>query len=352
MPGERAGLRVTPLRFIRFATVCCFVLVFAAGIFATAAWQPAIAPINPPLATSFAPDVVKRGAELAAIGDCAVCHTAPAGRIFAGGRAIATPFGTIYSTNITPDAETGIGTWSEAAFQRALRNGVARDGSYLYPAFPYDHFTLVSDDDDKALYAFLMTRTPVQAPALTNDLPFPLKVRPVLYGWNLLFLRRGPYRADPAHDEAWNRGAYLVDGLGHCGDCHTPRNLFGAEQRDRRFAGGAAEGWTAYALDAASPAPVPWTAEALTQYLGRGFAAQHGVPRGPMADIASDLRSVPADDIRAIAIYVAAQMGSHGPERTQIAQQVVTQPLGLTIAAIDERLKVANEMRPAPLHTA
>jgi len=318
------GLRVRPLRIVRIFVVCCFVLALAAGIFAIAAWRPALDPINPPAATSFAPDLVKRGAELAGIGNCAFCHTAPAGRVFAGGRAIATPFGTIYSTNITPDAETGIGNWSQAAFQRALRNGVARDGSYLYPAFPYDHFTLVSDDDDKALYAFLMTRRPVSAPAQGNDLPFPLNVRLVLYGWNLLFLRPGPYRADPAHDEAWNRGAYFADGLGHCGSCHTPRNFLGAEQRDH-FAGGTVEGWTAYALNAASPAPVPWTAEALTQYLGRGFAEQHGVPRGPMADVAGDLRSVPADDIRAIAIFLAAQMGSHGPEQAQTAQQVVTQ---------------------------
>jgi mono/diheme cytochrome c family protein len=301
------------------------VLALLGGVFAIAAWQPAFDPIAPPAAASFDPDLVKRGAELAAIGDCGVCHTTAAGRAFAGGRAIPTPFGAIYSTNITPDPETGIGRWSEAAFQRALRRGVRRDGAYLYPAFPYDHFTLVSDDDDKALYAFLMTRQPVRAAAPDNELPFPLNVRLVLFGWDSLFLRPGPYHADSAHDDTWNRGAYFAEGLGHCGACHTPRNLLGAEKTDEKFAGGVAEGWTAYALDASSPAPVPWNAEALSQYLGHSFADDHGVARGPMADVANDLRSVPENDVRAIATYVAAQMGHRDATGAKTAQQVDSQ---------------------------
>jgi mono/diheme cytochrome c family protein len=212
------------------------------------AWHSPLPPIDPPAASSFDPAVVRKGAELALIGDCQTCHTAPGGRVFAGGLAMPTPFGTIYSTNITPDAKTGIGRWSEAAFTRAMRKGVDQSGRHLYPAFPYDHFTLTSDDDIKALYAFFMSRDPVEARAPANALPFPINVRLVLAGWKLLFLRQTRLDPDPSRDQAWNRGRYLVEGLGHCGACHTPRNLMGAEEKSRAFEGGEAEGWRAYAL--------------------------------------------------------------------------------------------------------
>ncbi len=290
----------------RITVVVCLIVAIAIGVGVFAAWQPAIAPIAPPAAASFDAAQVQRGAALAAIGNCDTCHTARGGRDFAGGVAVPTPFGTIYSTNITPDPDTGIGAWSEAAFQRAMRKGVRRDGAYLYPAFPYDHFTLVTDDDNKALYAFLMTRPPVQAGAPENKLAFPFNWRPLLFGWNLMFLHAGPYQADSAHDAGWNRGAYLADGLGHCGACHTPRNGLGAEKSGEKFAGGEVEGWTAYALNASSPAPVPWNAASLFQYLHRGYDDAHGVARGPMAEVAADLRTAPEDDMRAIATYVAA----------------------------------------------
>jgi mono/diheme cytochrome c family protein len=209
----------------------CVVLALAMGGIVIAAHEPAIDPITPPQANIFAPDLVKRGAALAAIGNCDVCHTAPGGREFAGGRALPTPFGTIYTTNITPDEETGIGNWSEAAFVRAMRRGVRRDGAHLYPAFPYDQ----TDDDNKAIYAFLMTRTPVRARPAANELPFPLNIRAAMFAWNLLFLRSRPLVADRDHDATWNRGAYLVEGLGHCGACHTPRNFLAAEKSDRAF---------------------------------------------------------------------------------------------------------------------
>jgi mono/diheme cytochrome c family protein len=313
------------MRPLRYLAIFCLALALAAGIFVFIAWRPAIDPIDPPAASSFDPALVQRGAKLAAVGDCDVCHTGLAGREFAGGLALPTPFGAIYSTNITPDAETGIGNWSEAAFRRAMREGVRRDGAYLYPAFPYDHFTLVSDDDDTALYAYLMTREPVHAAAPANRLPFPLNVRLVLFGWNLLFLRQGPYRADAAQSESFNRGAYLAEGLGHCGACHTPRNLLGAENRGEKFAGAEVDGWTAYALDASSPAPVPWNADALNQYLSRGFQEWHGVARGPMAPVAENLRNVPPDDVRAIATYVAAQRGDAGPPSQAVEQQIEAQ---------------------------
>jgi mono/diheme cytochrome c family protein len=310
-------------RFIRFAVMFCCALALVIGVLAIFAWQPALDPIRPPATASFPAESIKRGAELAALGDCAVCHTAPSGREFAGGLALPTPFGTVYSTNITPDAATGIGAWSEAAFQRAMRNGVRRDGAYLYPAFPYDHFTLVSDEDNRALYAFLMTRAPASARAPANTLSFPFNVRPLLFAWNVLFLQPGAYAPDPAHDQTWNRGAYLAEGLGHCGACHTPRNIFGAETRDK-FAGGTVDGWTAYALNAASPAPIAWSADALYKYLHDGFQEEHGVARGPMAQVVGDLGAVPDQDLRAIAAYIAAQMADAAPG-SHAAEQVRTQ---------------------------
>ncbi|WP_409373477.1 c-type cytochrome [Paraburkholderia caribensis] len=158
------------------------------------AWRPTIAPISPPVPSAFARELVMRGEVLAAAGFCAECHTAKGGRPFAGGYAMRTGFGTVYSTNITPDPETGIGTWSEEAFRRAMQEGVARDGSHLFPAFPYDHFTRMSDADISALYAYFMTREPVNASAQENTLPFPLGIRALQAGWKLLFFPTRPVR--------------------------------------------------------------------------------------------------------------------------------------------------------------
>ena len=290
-------------------------VLIAGGAAVAAAWRPAFDPVRPPAAGSFDPALVKRGGELAAIGNCATCHTVPGGRAFAGGFALPTPFGTIYSTNITPDERTGIGTWSEEAFRRALWEGVDRNGRHLYPAFPYDHFTLISDRDVSALYAFVMTRAPVAATAPENQLPFPLNLRPLLAGWKLLFLRTGRYQPDPNQTEEWNRGAYLANGLAHCGACHTPRNALGAEERQKSSAGGEAEGWSAYALDAASPAPVPWDAATLLFYLHNGWHRDHGVARGPMSDVTENLASAPMTDVRAIASYVASLVPSEERRR-------------------------------------
>ncbi|KQT53687.1 alcohol dehydrogenase [Aureimonas sp. Leaf454] len=305
------------MRFVRLVVV--LLLVGGLGLlgFLAYAWKPAIAAIDPPAPAGFDPDLVRRGADLAAIGNCNVCHTAPGGEIFAGGLALPTPFGTIHSTNITPDPDTGIGRWSEAAFGRSMRSGVDREGRHLYPAFPYDHFTLVTDEDNRALYAYLMTRKPVRAEPPANALPFPLNIRMAVAGWKLLFFREGVYEAAADKDEVWNRGAYLAEGLGHCGACHTPRNALGAEKRDSHFAGGEAEGWTAYALNPQSPAPIPWTVDSLTHYLKQGWEQRHGVARGPMAPVNANLGAVPEAESRAIATYVASTMGEPDPARTR-----------------------------------
>jgi len=298
-------------------------VVLGGGAFAAYAWHPAIDPIDPPRRESFDPALVRRGAQLAALGNCNVCHTVPGGQVFAGGLALPTPFGTIYSTNITPDPETGIGRWSEAAFARSMRAGLDRDGSHLYPAFPYNHFTLVSDEDNRALYAYLMTRDPVRAPARENDLPFPLNQRFVLAGWKLLFFREGPYRPAQDQGEEWNRGAYLAEGLGHCGACHTPRNALGAEKRGEHYAGGEAEGWHAYAINAASAAAVPWTTDSMFDYLRRGWHEHHGIARGPMAPVTANMAYVPEEDARAVAAYTVASMGQPSAERQRRAEALL-----------------------------
>jgi len=299
----------------RTIAACLFAAAVIVAAYLALVRQPTIDPITAPEHASFDPALVRHGEKLAALGNCNVCHTAPAGKIFAGGRALITPFGAVYSTNITPDPETGIGAWSETAFRRAMREGVDRAGRQLYPAFPYDHFTLLTDEDDKALYAYLMTREPVRTVTPANDLAFPYNMRLLLAGWQLLFLQRGPYHRDPGQSEQWNRGAYLVEGLAHCSACHTPRNALGAEKTGERFAGGESEGWTAYALNARSPAPVPWDADSLYDYLRNGWQAAHGVARGPMAAVMDNLGSTDDADLRAIATYMAGILGEPTPQR-------------------------------------
>ena len=280
------------------------------------AWHPAIAAIAPPSPAAFRSDTVARGATLAAIGDCSVCHTLDGGRPYAGGRGLPTPFGTIYVTNITPDPDTGIGRWPEAAFRRAMRDGIDREGRHLYPALPYPHFTRATDADIEALYAFLMTRQPVQATVPPNRLPFPLDVRTTLAGWNLLFLHPGAWTPDPAQSPEWNRGAYLVEAVGHCGACHTPHNALGAERDTQALGGGVAEGWSGHPLQAGSPAAQPWTVDELADYLATGLSAQHGAAAGPMLAVTRELSRVPAADVRAIAAYVASGMPRSAPQPT------------------------------------
>jgi mono/diheme cytochrome c family protein len=304
-----------------FAALC---VGGAAAAFAIA-WRPAIAAIDPPKPPSFDAKLVKRGRELAAIGNCADCHTVRGGKSFAGGVPVPTPFGTIFSSNITPDPETGIGRWSEVAFRRAMRSGVGRDGEHLYPTFPYDHFTNVSDEDDAALYAFLMTREPVRAPGRENQLAFPLDYRVLVAGWKLLFLHRGTYRPDDSRSAEWNRGAYLVEGLAHCGACHTPRNALGAERSNASFAGGDVDNWHAYPINAQSPSPVPWDAEALFAYLRYGSHPDHGTARGPMAQVVGNLSEVASSDVRAIAVYMADVFGAPTPDRKRQGEIALAQ---------------------------
>ena len=280
----------------------------ACAILALASYHPGIAPITPPSRATFAQTDIEHGAALAALGDCIVCHTAPNGRPFAGGRGVKTPFGTVYASNITPDPDTGIGAWPLEAFRRAMRDGVGRSGVQLYPVLPYPHFTRATDADIAALYAFMMTRTPVTQPARANDLGFPFNVRPLLAGWNLLFLRQDQWRPDAAKDADWNHGAYLVEAIGHCGACHAPRNALGAQASGPALSGGEADGWDAPPLGPGSPSTRPWTVADLTGYLRTGLAENHGAAAGPMTAVSAQLASVPEADVHAMAVYLAAQM--------------------------------------------
>jgi mono/diheme cytochrome c family protein len=298
------------LRRALLPLLACAVLGVLALAAERRAWS-ADAPQPPgPSAAKFDPALVARGAWLAALGNCGICHTATGGATFAGGRALPTPFGTIYATNITPDPDTGIGRWSASDFLRAMHQGIDKDGRNLYPAFPYDHFTHVTDDDVNAIYAFLMTRDPARVETPANRILVP---RAAIGVWKALYFKPGPIAPDPAHDASWNRGRYLVAGLGHCGGCHTPRNVLGAEKPQEDLAGSSAEGWRAPALNDSSPAPVRWTVDQIATYLGTGFDATHGTAAGSMASVSHNLSSVPAVDVNAIAVYLASRMeGSAG----------------------------------------
>jgi nicotinate dehydrogenase subunit B len=288
-------------------------------------WRAQIAPISPPDPGTWSAATLERGRLLAAAGACVVCHTAPDGPENAGGRALQTPFGSMYSRNITPDPQTGIGGWSYPAFERAMREGISRDGKHLYPAFPYTAFRTINDADMQALYAWLMAQPPVIQPGKANDLRFPWSLRPLLAGWNALFLRKGEYQIQAGRSEQWNRGAYLVNGAGHCAACHSPRNVLGALKGGRWFlAGGTVDGWDAPALNALSTAPVPWAEEQLFAYLSTGYSAAHGVAAGPMGPVVTELAKLPAADVRAMAVYLASLSGSASVSVTASANDTST----------------------------
>jgi len=325
-------------------------------------FRAAIGPSGPADLSLYTPETIARGRLLAAVGDCAVCHTAPGGARNAGGSGLETPFGRVYSTNLTPDPETGIGRWSYTAFERAMREGISRDGHHLYPAFPYTAYTRTKDADLQALYAYLMSQPAVKAEPPTTRLSFPFSVRPLMAIWNALFHRPGPYRDDPAKSDEWNRGAYLVEGLGHCSACHSPRNLFGAEQGGaRRFSGGVVDGWDAPALAGPTVGPAPWRVEDIYAYLRTGHSPRHGSALGPMAPVIDELGLAPDADIKAMAVYLASLSGEEAPAEVQAARvadaETRAQRLGVEIRSPASRLyegacAVCHEAQPLIDHYA
>ena len=251
-------------------------------------------------------DAVARGRYLTEAADCLACHTTEGGAPFAGGRAFKTPFGTLYSPNITADRESGIGAWSEADFIRSVHEGIRADGARLYPAFPYAAYTYLSDEDVRAIRAYLLSLPAVKTTVPANDLTFPFNQRWLMAIWARFYNPNQRFHPNPDKSPEWNRGAYLAEALAHCGDCHTPRNLFEGLDNRRKFAGALTAGWQAYNITSDSTTGVgAWSDDQLVQYLSNGHAAERGTASGPMAE-AVDLSfsRLEPSDIRAIVTYL------------------------------------------------
>ena len=257
------------------------------------------------LAAEPSPELIAYGKSLVEAGDCAGCHTADPARPFAGGKRIDTPFGAIYAPNLTPDRETGIGAWLDADFTRALRTGTAPDGSNYYPAFPYPYFTKMTKDDTLAIRAYLGTLPPVVSRNKPPELRWPFGYRRLMRVWNAMFFTPGLFEPDQSQSAAWNRGGYLVTGLGHCGACHTPKNYFGADKTAQALAGSEIGGWYAPRLDGAARTGLKsWSAQDIVEYLQSGRNARSHAG-GPMAEVVVNSTSKMSDaDVRAIALYL------------------------------------------------
>jgi len=252
-------------------------------------------------------DLVKRGAYLATAGDCIACHTAPHGQPFAGGLPLQTPLGEIISTNITPSKTAGIGAYTLEQFGAALRKGIRADGQPLYPAMPYTSYSQLSDDDVQALYAYFMSAvTPVDTRPAQTALPFPFNIRYTMLGWDALFLNRKPFTPDSSKSVEWNRGAYLVDGLGHCSTCHTARNLFMAEDSSKMLGGAEVGGWYAPNISSDPASGIgSWSNVEIAAYLRTGHVVGRAQAAGPMAEaIDNSLSRLDPSDLQAIATYL------------------------------------------------
>jgi mono/diheme cytochrome c family protein len=253
--------------------------------------------------------LIARGAYLAQAGNCAGCHTARGGEPYAGGRGIPTPFGTVYASNLTADAETGLGNWSSDDFWRALHNGRAKDGRLLYPAFPYTEYTKVTRADADALYAFFKTLAPVHKANRHDELRFPYNSQWALAAWRTLFFRPGVYQPRPEQSEQWNRGAYLVSGLGHCSGCHSARNMFGATSESEALSGGLIpmQGWYAPSLTSTRGAGVQHWQQAQVVALLKTGMSPHASVMGPMAEVVyRSTQHLQDGDLQAMAAYLQA----------------------------------------------
>ena len=280
-------------------------LSFAGGHAVTLAAYKGTSPVGVPAELS-STDLVTRGKYLTQAADCEVCHTTEDGQPFSGGRAFPTPFGVLYSPNITADRETGIGAWTDADFIRAVHKGIAKDGERLYPAFPYESYTLLADDDVRAIKAYLFSLPIAHAAAPSNDLKFPFNQRWLMGIWSAFYNPDQRFRPFEDRSPEWNRGAYLVEGLGHCGDCHTPRNLAQAPNNRRKFEGAVIQGWRAYNI---TPDPVSgvgeWSDAELSEYLRAGHAAGRGAAGGPMAEVVdASLSNLAPADMLAVVAYL------------------------------------------------
>lgn len=266
--------------------------------------------------------IITRGEYLARAGDCVACHTIPNGPIFAGGRAMSTPFGNLYVPNITPDDETGIGQWTTDDFYRMMHTGVSRDGKLLYPAMPFASYTQVTKTDSDAIFAYLMSVPPVKQKNREHELRFPFNNRDLLIGWRTLYFREGEFKPDPKQTVEWNRGAYLVKGLGHCAMCHTAVNALGGSSESKAFEGGMIpnQNWYAPSLTSNHEAGLGnWNIEDIASLLQAGVS-NRGTVYGPMAEVVyNSLQYLSDDDAKAMAVYLKAlpQKDSAPPPTSQ-----------------------------------
>jgi mono/diheme cytochrome c family protein len=273
-------------------------------------------------------DVVTRGAYLARAGDCVSCHTAPGGQPYAGGYRLDTPFGYLLAPNITPDAATGIGRWSADDFWRALHQGVNKRGQDMYPVMPFDFYTRVTREDSDAIYAYLRSVPAVSNPVIVNHLRFPFNQRWSMAVWRELYFSEGSYNGDPAQSPAWNRGAYLVEGLGHCSACHSPRNALGGIEKDKAYTGATVDGWFALNLTSELHTGLgSWTVEQIATYLKTGAVAGKTTALGPMALVVKNSTSQMSEaDLSAMATYLkdipansTLRQGKPAPDPTRAA---------------------------------
>jgi mono/diheme cytochrome c family protein len=260
-------------------------------------------------------DLVKQGEYLVQAGDCVACHTAPGGALMAGGRAMPTPFGTLYSSNITPDAESGVGTWTADNFYNMLHTGRSPDGGLIYPAMPFPEYTKVTRADSDAMFAYLRSVPAVHQPNKENELSFPYNNRELILGWRTLFFNEGEYKPNAAKSAEWNRGAYLVQGLGHCTMCHSPINALGGNSQSKEFEGGLIpmQNWYAPSLTSNKEAGLgDWSIEDISSLL-RGGISKRGAVYGPMAEVTyNSLQYMTDADTRAMAVYLKS-LGEGSP---------------------------------------
>jgi mono/diheme cytochrome c family protein len=262
-------------------------------------------PVGVPVALRSA-SLIERGKYLTEAADCAACHTATGGVPYAGGREFRTPFGTLYSPNLTADMQTGIGTWSEADFRRAVHKGIAKDGSRLYPAFPYESYTFLTDDDVSAIRAYLFSLAPVHGAPPANRMMFPFNQRWLMSFWSLFYNPDTRFRPHPDRSPQWNRGAYLIEALAHCGDCHTPRNLAQALDNRHKFGGSVIDGWRAFNITQDRDSGIgAWTDQQIADYLRTGHTVGRGSAGGPMAEAVDiSLSKIEPVDIAAMVNYL------------------------------------------------
>ncbi len=282
------------------------------------------------------PALIERGEYLAAVGDCAACHTVRGGQPYAGGRSLATPFGDVPAPNITPDPDTGIGQWSFEDFWRALHEGKGRQGELLYPVFSYTSFTKVTRDDALAIFAYLKSLPPVNRPDLPSGLAFPYNVRSGLVAWRALYFQPGVFRPDASKSDEWNRGAYLVQGLGHCNECHTERDSLGGLKKDQHLTGGRIPALAWYAPDLSTQSGgglEGWRAQDIVDLLKTGQSAK-GTAFGPMADVVRlSTQHMTDADLQAVATYLQSLPPRASPASTAPFMRAASAEQGGTLYA-------------------